>query len=420
MMRLLVAMPEQGLEKVRIKWDELTAGAWRNRVEIHLLSDDKVANDSLVTSLASAAGTLVFAAQHLTSVAAANQRWNVKRFKTYKLAEAVEAWLDDENLNWRTRTKRHCEKTAFKSISADEWVTQFAKVSPAFGRRAGAALLAQFRVAGMADFAQYFSDLPSVDQNAYFLGADPHSGDLALVGVLSANIDNRKLHDSRSLPAMKKDAKIRLFCDGSWSGGETKRRIHCMFKACSKKNNSLVATQHLDVRVGFITDNAERLIYQEVATLVDTGLVQKGLVKVSWPDGNRLSLIGSRSGQKGLAFHDQTLLQYVDNDPRALRRLCEEIGEQIQPKKPLGTNEIASCIALWNSLPAAMLPVFTAEGANVKGADGQTFKWKALIRSEHVKTGREDDPEHHCGDCPLADRTPQMPMASAHQKGTGS
>ncbi|SDR72029.1 hypothetical protein SAMN04490210_0180 [Pseudomonas sp. bs2935] len=399
-------MPEKGLAQVLKKWDELTAGAWRDHVDLHNLSDDKAANDGLVSSLASETGDLVYVSQHLTSVAIATQRWNIKRLKKYKLEEAVEQWLDGKDLNWRTRTKRHCSKTPFNVLSAEAWVSQFARVNPDYGRRAGAALLAQFQVSGPAEFASYFSDLPEVDQSTYFLGADPHSGDTALIGVLSANIDNDLLHDSRCLPSMRKDAKVRLFCDGSWSGGETKRRIHCMFKACDKKQKSLANTQRLEVRVGFITDIAERLITQELQTLIDGGMVRQGLVRITYPEGHRLTLTGSSSGLKGLAFHDMTLLRYVDEDPTALRRLCKQIGEQVLPKKPLGTNDIASCIAFSHSLPAAMLPLFTIDGVEVVGADGEKFNWKALLRSAHVATGRADDPSHHCQDCPLADRVP--------------
>ena len=411
-MRLFVAMPEKGSEKVLNKWDELSAGAWRNHVEVHYLTSDKTANDGLVSSLARYAGSLVYASHHLTSIAVAKQQWNIQRLMKYKLEEAVEQWLDERDLIWRTRAKRQCAKTPFKSISADEWVSQFARVNPSLGRRAGAALLAQFRVVDAADFATYFSGLPEVDQSAYFLGADPHSGDLSLVNVLSANIDNRVLHDSRNLPAMKRDARVRLFCDGSWSGGETQRRIHCMFKACDKKSNSLLASQRLDVRLGFITDIAEKRIVRELQILASGGVVQQGLVVVTCPDGNRFNLAGSNSGQKGLAFHDLALLRYVDADPKALQRLCKEIGEQVQPGKPLGTNGIASCIAFWYSLPAAMLPLFIVDGAEVKSADGDTFKWKPLLRSLHTATGRDDDPTHHCTTCPLADRTPTPQPAS--------
>lgn len=413
MTRLLVAMPEKGLEKVLERWDELTAGAWRDHVDVHNLTEDKAANDGLVSSLASTTGNPVYVSQHLTSVAIAKERWNIKRLKKYKLEEAVAEWLDGRDLNWRTRTKRHCEKTPFNILSAEAWVAQFARVNPSYGRRAGAALLAQFQVAGAREFASYFSGLPKVDQSMYFLGADPQSGDSGLVTILSANIHNDLLHDSRYLPAMKQDAKVRMFCDGSWSGGETKRRIHCMFKACDKKHKALIETQHLEVRVGFITDIAEKLITSELDELIDSGLVKKGLVRITYPDGNRLTLTGSTSGQKGLAFHNLTLLHYVHQDPTVLRRLCRQIGDQVLPRKPLGTNEIASCIAFSHSLPAAMLPMFTIDGAEVLGADGEKFVWRALLRSEHVATGRTDDSEHHCVDCPLADRSPKAQQLAA-------
>lgn len=410
MQRLRVAMPEEGSAKAFQQWDERSAGAWRHHVEVHYLTDDKITNDGIVASLAKSPGTLVLASQHLTSVAVTYNRRNIQRLKKHALMRAVEDWIDENDLDWRLRTKRHCEKTPFKCISADEWVTQFDRVDPKLGRRAGAALLAQFRVIGPAEFAEYFSDLPPANLSTYFIGADPHSGDFALVQVLAANIDNAHLRESRSLPALKNDALVRLYCDGSWSGGETQRRIRCMFTKCEKKDNALISTQRLNVHVGFITDIAEGVIARELQQLVDMGTVQKGFVRVTCPESNRLILNGVQTGQKGLAFHDPVLLEYVDTDPRALQRLCKEIGEQMS-HKPLGTNEIASCIAFSHSLPAAMLPLFTVDGVQVTGSNGEKFAWKALLKSKHVSTGQDDDPDHHCEQCPLADRPPKVARA---------
>ncbi len=404
---LYVAMPEKGSADAIKKWDELSAGAWRDHIKIRFLTDDKIANDAMVTSLSRSVDSLVFASQHLTSAAVTSQRPNIQRFKKHHLLEAVEKWLDEHNLGWRTRTKRYCKLTPFASISAEEWIEQFAKVKPEFGRRAGAALLAQFRVIGPSEFSTYFSNLTEADQSTFFLGADPHSGDHALIPILSAAIDNGKLSDSRKLPVLKKDAKVRLFCDGSWSGGETRRRIRCMFTACDKKNNALVATQHLDVHIGFLTDIAEKRIDQELEELANETVLQKGYVRVTYPEGNRLSVTGSRSGQKGLAFNNVTLLKYVASDPNALRKLCLEIGKEVLPTKPLGTNDIASCLAFYHSLPAAMLPLFTVDGVEVTDANGAKFTWKALLRSKHLTTGQDDNPNHHCEKCALADRKPK-------------
>ena len=387
MVQLYVAMPEKGSAGAFKKWDELSAGVWRDHIEICFLTDNKIANDAKVTNLSRSLDSIVYASQHLTSAAVTSQRHNIQRFKKHHLLEAVEKWLDEHDLDWRTRTKRHCNNTPFVSISAEEWIEQFAKVKPEFGRRAGAALLAQFRVIGPSEFSTYFSNLTEADQSTFFIGADPHSGDHALITILSASIDNSKLSDSRELPVLKKDAKVRLFCDGSWSGGETRRRIQCMFTACDKKNNALVATQRLDVHIGFLTDIAEKRIYQELEELANATVLQKGYVRVTYPEGNRLSVTGLSSGQRGLAFHDLTLLRYVDNDPSALRELCLKIGKEVLPNKPLGTNEIASCLAFYHSLPAAMLPLFTVDGMEVTDANGAKFTWKALLRSKHLATG---------------------------------
>ena len=403
MLRLIVAMPEDGLRGARSKWDELSAGAWSDHIEICTLGSDKAANDNLVISLAGSPNALIYVSQHLTSASVA--QFNIKRFRKHELIKQIEDWLDGKNLNWRTRSRRECAKTPYQSIPPDEWVSQFAKVDPILGRRAGAALLAQFRIANAADLASYFDDLPAVDQNAFFLGADPHSGDMSMVNVLSANIDNNVLHDSRRLPVMKKQHQVRLFGDGSWSGGETLRRVHCLYKACDKKSNALHSSQRLDVRLGFMTDAAEKRIARDLEKLVHKKVVAEGAVRVTCPDGNRFSLLGAKSGQKGLAFQNLALLRYVDTDEKALRKLCKGIGDQIQPDKPLGTNEIASCIGFWYSLPAAMLPLFIIDGGDVMGADGVVFKWRALLRSKHTTTGIMDDPSHHCASCPLADRS---------------
>jgi hypothetical protein len=399
-------MPEKGSAKNFQQWDERSAGAWRDHIEVHFLTDDKITNDGIVAGLAKSQGTVVLASQHLTSAAVARQWTNVQRLQTYKLLGSVERWMDENDLDWRLRTTKHCKKTPFKCISAEEWVAQFAEVDPKLGRRAGAALLAQFRVIGPDEFAEYFSDLPEVDLSTFFLGADPHSGDFGLITPLAANIDNALLRESRRLPSLKNSSKVRLYCDGSWSGGETQRRIRCMYTQCTKKANALNPSQFLDVRIGFITDAAETIIERALQQLVDTSVIQKGFVRVTCPENNRLRLVGFRSGQRGLAFHNPLLLRYVDEDPKALQRLCKKIGEELS-HKPLGTNEIASCIAFSHSLPAAMLPLFTFDGIQVTGANGQKFIWKSLLKSKHVSTGQDDDPDHHCERCPLADRAPK-------------
>lgn len=404
MQELCIAMSEKGSDKVFQRWDERSAGAWRNHVKFIALTDDKIANDGIVSNLAKSPNTLVFASQHLTSADVARQKLNVRRFQANKLIEAVERWLDENDLDWRVRTKRHCKKTPFKCISADEWVSQFAKVDPKIGRRTGAALLAQLRVIDSEEFSRYFSDLSNADLSTYFIGADRHSGDLALVSILSAQIDNAVLIESREIPVLKKNAMVRLFCDGSWSGGETKRRIRCMLTKCEEKSNFLEPTQRLDVHVGFLTDIADRVISADLQALAEDGIIQKGHVRVTYPKGNRLEVTGVRSGQKGLAFHDPILLRYVDEDLNALRRLCKKIGEEVLPQKPLGTNEIGSCIAFSHSLPAAMLPLFTIDGAQVTDSNGEKFIWRALLKSQHVTTGIKDDPNYHCGQCPLGDR----------------
>lgn len=397
-------MSEKGSEKVFQQWDDRSAGAWREYVKLTTLSDDKITNDGIVANLAKTPNVHVLASQHLTSASVKRGRMNVERLKTYQLVNTVEKWMDDSDIDWRLRTKRHCQKTPFKCISADEWVDQFARVDPRLGRRAGAALLAQFRVIGDGEFAEYFTNLPEADIHTFFIGADPHSGDFALINILAANINNASLLESTKLPQLKNGCKVRLYCDGSWSGGELQRRIRCMFTQCGKKANALNSSHTLDVRTGFITDVAEVLIERKLKQLVNDNVVKNGSVRVSCPDSNRLRLRGVYSDQKGLAFHKHVLLKYVDENQKALRELCNKIGKELSTNKPLGTNDIASCIAFSHSLPAAMLPLFTINGVQVTDSKGQKFAWKALLQSQHVSTGRPDEPDRHCEQCPLADR----------------
>jgi hypothetical protein len=410
MPRLHVAMPQVGSAEAFRKWDEISAGAWTDYVTISFLSSgktDRIANDGIVGDLARPSNATVYASQHLTSLSIAQARKNIQRYTKYKLLEAVEKWLDENNLDWRSRTKRYCESTPFTCITANEWVDQFAKVDPILGRRAGAALLAQFQVIGNAELGRYFSNLPDVDQSTYFFGADPQSGDFGLVNIIAAKMTNGSLVESSKLPKLKKDARVRIYCDGSWSGGETERRIRCLFTKCDKKSNALIKSQRLFVHVGFITDIAEKRIMRGLEPLIQRGVIQQGFVRITWPEGNHKLLSGVNSGQKGLAFHDMTLLKYVDDNPMALQELCRKIGDQLSPEKPLGTNEIASCIAFSHSLPAAMLPTFIVSGREVTGANGVKFTWKPLMESMHVLTGQDDDPDYHCTQCPLADRSPK-------------
>lgn len=401
---LCVAIPHEGAERLFKQWDERTAGGWRSRVRVEYLTADKEANDGIVGDLAKGHGNRVLASHHLTSVACSRLYRNVQRLQAHRLSEEVLRSFEADGLDWRSRAARECAKTPFKCISAEEWVRQFELVDPANGRRAGAALLAQFRILAAPELAECFSNLPDVDLHATFYGADPHSGDLALVHVLSARVNNAKLGECTKLPKLKPAAKVRLYCDGSWSGGETHRRISCLFTSCVKKASSLTVSNSLDVHVAVITDAAKATIDAKLADLASSGRITKGKVKVTFPPGNPLTVAGVYTGQKGLAFQDVRLLEYVGEDPYLLKRLCKRIGEQLAKDKALGTNDIASCIGFSHSLPGAMLPLFALGGKKVTGADGRTFVWKSLLHSEHFSSGAPDQAGYHCEECPLADR----------------
>lgn len=93
---------------------------------------------------------------------------------------------------------------------------------------------------------------------------------------------------------------------------------------------------------------------------------------------------------RGLAFAHDDVNRFVDpRNSKSLRDFCEEIGKQIDAKRPLGTSEIASTVVFEHSLPKALLPLLIFGGAQVKGADGNTFAWQPLLRSQHVKTRRK-------------------------------
>lgn len=403
---LCVAIPHEGAERIFKQWDERTAGGWRRHTRVSYLTSDKCSNDGLVSGLAKNAGTMVLASQHLTSVACTRLYRNVQRLKTHQLTEEALKYFENSGLDWRRRAALECAKTPFKCISPDEWVQQFDLVDPTIGRKAAAALLAQFQILGPAELAERFSNLPEVDLHATFYGADPHSGDLALVNILSARVNNVLLGECTKLPKLKPSARVRLYCDGSWSGGETQRRISCLFTSCSKKAGALAATNTLDVHVAVITDAAKATIDAKLTELAASRRVTKGHVRVTFPPGNPLPVTGVHTGQKGLAFQDSTLLKYVDEDLGSLRRLCKKIGEQLVGEgRALGTNGIASCIGFSHSLPGAMLPLFTLGGRKVTGSDGKAFTWRSLVHSEHFSGGVPDQADYHCESCPLADRS---------------
>ena len=406
MQSLRIAIEPARSAELHDRWDELTASAWRQHVTVHHLQGvaQKFANDAQVANLAIDPNALVLAASHVTTKHAVGDRINVRRLPARRLETEVERWLQSQNLVWRARAKTECEKTGFSYVSADDWVEQFRKIDPNCGHRAGAAILAQFKIIGEQEMGGLFRGLSPVDTHIWFAGADDQSGDFALVSLLAGGVTNHDIYEAAELEKQKNGTRARLYCDGSWSGGETLRRVRCLFTDCENKKTALNSTQILYVHVGYLTDKAHQAIQAELSELAAESLTQKGHVKVT--AANLLPVESAQTGQRGLAFHNFGLLAYVDSkNPKTLKNLCTSIGKQLLPDHPLGTSDIASCIGFKHSLPSAMLPVFTMGGQRVKAADGTDFVWKALLRSEHFIAGKPDNAQYHCDACPLGDRS---------------
>lgn len=407
--RLLVAVSSTERARLECIVAEMTAGAWaKHIVFVDLIDDDEqnIANNGTVGHLAQNQGERVLAAAHLTSKSIGRTYSNVKRLKKWGLREEVAQWMEKNHLTWRGRVEAYRKAGPFRSISPDEWCQQFHRVNPNLGLRVGAAVLAQFKMLGPAEFADWFDGLPKVDASYFFVGSDPHSGDHGIINSLSARISGGSLHDAKNLQKLTRQQQVRLFSDAGWSGGESKRRLECLYTACSSKANALCATSYVNLRFGYLTDSAETVLKKHLSDLVERRLVcDSNRVTFSCPTDNFLKVKGSTNLQKGLAFQDQSYLDYVDkNDPFAMRDLCSLIGKQIAPDQPLGTSEIASTIAFQHSLPKAMLPVLIIGEGVVTASDGSTFVWKPLLHSKHLTAPAPDVAGYHCAECPLEDR----------------
>ena len=420
--RLLVAVSPTRRAHLEDICAEMTAGAWAKHIDfIDLIDDDeqKNTNNGTVGHLALTQGARVLAAAHLTSKSIERTYSNVKRLKKWELRAEVEQWMETNQLTWRGRVKAYCSAGPFRSVTPDEWCQQFHRVNPKLGFRVGAAVLAQFKMLGPAEFAGWFDGLPKVDASYFFVGSDPHSGDHGLINSLSTRISGASLHDAKNLQKLTKQQQVRLFSDAGWSGGESKRRLECLYTACSGKANALCPTSYVNLRFGFLTDSAETVLKTHLGDLVKRGLVcDSNRVTFSYPADNFLKIKGSTNLQKGLAFQDQLYLDYVDkNDPFAIRNLCSEIGKQIAPDRPLGTSDIASTIAFQHSLPKAMLPVLIIGEGVVTASDGSTFVWKPLLHSKHLTAPAPDVAGYHCAECPLEDRreSPRVKQTSGLQ-----
>lgn len=421
MVRLIIAVGNPLADAIEEKLQERTAGLWPLQVHTHRLdATDKQQNTGDIDSLARKHPTsLILASQDLCSKDLDNSFPNVRRLKKDNLVAYLDQWLADSGLSWRANAEACRREGSFSWLPVSDWCQQFARVDPDKGRRVAAAILAQLRVATVGEMAEWFDGLSEVDHSLYFIGADPHSGDHSLVNVLSSRIEGSKLTDALKAPLLPEGAKVRLFADAAWSGGEAERRIECLYTACDKKVGALGPRNELSVRFAYLTDVADEAIAEKVEELATAGKCSYRKVKVSCPDGHRL-VVNPTGKSRGLAFQRSEILEFVDSaDPHAMRTLCKKIGEQIAKRRPLGTDDIASTIAFEHSLPRAMLPVLIFGGPKVKAHDGTEFVWKPLMQSKHVDKPAKMDPSVHCEACPLVgNKAPAVADPGIQQQAT--
>lgn len=403
MARLIVAVGHSLADQVEEALCERTAGTWRKQVRVERLHPtEKVRNNGDVENLARNNTTAqVLVAANLTSSALESQFPNVRRLPKDRLVDFLYTWLASSGLSWRENAEECKRHGSYTWGSVEDWCRQFERVDPVHGRRVAAAILVQLKIVTSAEMAQWFDGLTEVDHNLYYIGSDPHSGDHSLVNVLSARIDGPRLSDVLDGPALQKDAKVRLFSDAAWSGGETGRRLECLYRECDKKRYALGKENELYLRLAYLTDSAETTIDDKIEQLNRTGICSYRRIKVTCPEGNKLA-VNPTGKSKGLAFQRTEILEYVSpTDSTKMKSLCRQIGRQINSKRPLGTDDIASTIAFEYSLPRAMLPVLIFGGAKITAHDGSVFNWKPLLLSKHVENPAKSNDKVHCEQCPL-------------------
>ena len=403
--RLYVAISELIIFKFEQTLDERTAGAWRDLVSlIGLYPDkqDKEANDGWVEHYASQCEVeFVYAAHDLTSTRLSHLP-KVLRLTRGELVEKTNQWLRSHRLGWRTNVEVARGVGTYRWCDIKSWVDQFTRMDPIRGRRVAAGLLLQLRIVKLNDLAKCFDLSDSADHNSYFVGSDPHSGDFGLVNILAALLPGSKLTDAQQMPPMNPTASIRVFSDAGWSGGESIRRLQCIYRRCHNKTFYIGAGNRLTLRFAFITDIAEQRLADEVRQLRSSGATNVD-VQISYPVQNRLIVKGEHGEDGGLAFQNQYVKRHVDpSDEGAMRETCSAIGSKLSVWRPLGTRDVASTIGFEHSLPRAMLPVFIVEDKEVRDHPGKQFVWQALIRSKHLTAPAADKKEHYREDCPLS------------------
>tara|TARA_R110002049_G_scaffold261296_1_gene437388 strand:- start:420 stop:1664 length:1245 start_codon:yes stop_codon:yes gene_type:complete len=410
--RLYVAVGKSSKQKFEDLFDERTAGAWRSHVQVIPLyekKEDRLSNDGWIEHYAKLDDTeSVLAAAHLTSTKV-NSTPKVKRLVRNALNQEIESWFQENDLDWRDnlgsiknpRSTSGDKRLPYKWCDTKTWMDQFEKFDPTRGRRVAMALLQQLKVISLSERANWFDCHPPADHNVYFLGSDQHSGDFGLINIFS-HIFGQNLIEAFHLPEGLSDSRLRIFCDASWSGGESDRRIRCIYQNCEKKTSHISPKTKLSLRFAYLTDLAEERLKNTLESLSQCGDASDG-TSISCPAENKMITRGEFGKHQGLAFQNSDIMSYVDqSDPQTMINICNEIGNQLAGDRPLGTKDIASTIAFAHSLPKAMLPVFTIDGKEVCNNNGEKFIWKALMRSEHVTSPSPDIEDYYCSTCPLA------------------
>jgi hypothetical protein len=401
--QLIVAATADRIAQLEKEVSDATAGRWKQHIQLIKLSDtNRVANDTALRNVsATHPDAKCFADKNVTSRDLHES--GILRMAKAELINKTIAWLDEHRISWRGNVDECMRHGAYNWMDVDEWRQQFKWFDPVLGPSVAIAILAQLRIVGMQEFATF---LNKKDTNAthstYFMGSDPHSGDHGVAMTLIQIINNQKLSEAFKLPKLESDSTIRIFNDGAWSGGESSRRLKCLYQNCDRKSGHIEPTQALDMHFAFITDIAEKEIQSSIDQLeIDFG-VRKEAITLSCPKENKLRLVNDLGETIGLAFRDPHINRYVD--PAKMEALCKKIGKKITGRRPLGTQKIASTIGFWHSLPKAMLPVLIMGGGPIRNDSGDEISWRPLIASQHVLRPEQDDPSYHCSDCPLSPR----------------
>ena len=403
MKELNVAATPDLTAQLEVLLSDSTAGLWRRHVQLLELSpSSKSANNTALRDVSvTHPEAQCFADKNVTSCHLADS--GVTRMTKAELRNKAVDWLNEYCISWRSNVARCKEHGTYKWMDIDEWRHQFKRVDPVCGPSVAIAILAQLRIIGMRELGGFLTkEQEEASHNTFFMGADPHSGDHGVAMMLSHLINNQKLSEAFKLPELVHDATIRMFNDGGWSGGESSRRLRCLYTRCDRKVRHIEPSQSLDMRFAFITDIAERALQSSITQIESDFKVSSKSITISYPEGNLLNLFDDKGLHVGLAFRDPEISRFVDSI--AMETLCKKIGKKISGRRPLGTQGIASTIGFWHSLPKAMLPVVITGGGPIRDSEGGIFSWRPLISSQHVLSPERDDPDYHCNECILAPR----------------